>query len=150
MNIKGIIEDAVRYPFSDWKKLLIFGFILYISYFVMELAHFIGSIVTLFFIISIIGFLIGFLGSGYALRIIKSSIDGMAELPKFNSWSQMFIDGFKVYIIHLFYLIPILLPLLLFFGSIKGIINPEIFNFINTYLNEIIRAIIKWKDLYFN
>ena len=137
-----IIKDAVKYPFSDWKKILIFGFIIYISYIVSGLAHFTGSIVTIFFILSIIGFLIGFLVSGYELRIIKSSIAGMIELPKFNLWSQMFIDGFKVYIIHLFYLTPILLPLLLFLGSIKGIINPNILNFIDTYLNEVIRTII--------
>ena len=142
MNMGEIIKDSLRYPFSDWKKFLIFGFIIYISYIVRELAHFTGSIVTLFFILSIIGILIGFLVLGYELRIIKSSIAGMIELPKFNLWSQMFIDGFKVYIIHLFYLTPILLSLLLFLGSIKGIINPSILDFIDTYLNEVIRTII--------
>ena len=27
MNVGEIVEDALRYPLSDWKKVLIYGFI---------------------------------------------------------------------------------------------------------------------------
>jgi hypothetical protein len=30
MNMGGIIEDSLRYPFSDWKKILILGIIVLI------------------------------------------------------------------------------------------------------------------------
>ena len=31
MNMGGIIKNSLKYPFTDWKKILIFGFIILIS-----------------------------------------------------------------------------------------------------------------------
>ena len=69
MKISEIIKDSLRYLFSDWRKILIFGFILLFS-----------SVTTFFFqfrlnIISTLLFLIGFIISffllGYEFRIIS-------------------------------------------------------------------------------
>ena len=113
--------------------------------FIMELAHILGSTLSLYIIISVLGFLIGFLILGYGFRIIKSSLKGTAELPKFNSWAGMFKDGIKVYIVHFVYLIPIILSLLIFSGSIKGITSPGGLQIFATYSEEVIRAIISGK-----
>lgn len=59
-----------------------------------------------FELLLIIGFLIGFLVYGYLFRIMKSSFAGSAELPKFNSLSEMYLDGIKVFIVNFIYTIP--------------------------------------------
>ncbi len=44
---------------------------------------------------------------GYTLRTIKISINEENELPAFNKWKRMFIDGLKVFIVGiLYYIIP--------------------------------------------
>jgi hypothetical protein len=70
MDIGEIISDAVKYPSSDWKKLLILG-VFFILCFV---------IVGIFFVL------------GYFLRILKSTIAGADELPEFDDLGDMFID----------------------------------------------------------
>ena len=54
-------------------------------------------------------FLCGFLINGYKFRIIKTSLGGLAELPVFNNWIEMFVDGIKVSIVVVVYLLPTIL-----------------------------------------
>lgn len=114
MDLGNIIGDAVEYPFSDWKKILILGILSVISSLGIA-SLFIGTllgiknivVIILFFII---GYLIcGFLVDGYKFRIIKTTINGDEALPKFNSWIGMFIDGIKVSVVFIVYLIPAIL-----------------------------------------
>lgn len=56
------------------------------------------------------GFL--FVGSfvrGYLFKIINKSLTGFNELPGFNDWSNIFIDGIKVFIANFIYLVPVIL-----------------------------------------
>jgi hypothetical protein len=103
MNIGEIVKDSLRYPFSDWKKFLIFAVIVLMG---MLLPHFASIFGYLALIILIIGFLIQILEYGYWFRIIKSSLNGSIELPEFNTWSNMFKDGIGMFIILFIYLIP--------------------------------------------
>jgi hypothetical protein len=83
MEIGEIISDAVKYPSSNWKKVLILG---------------------VFFILSFV--IIGvFLVLGYFLRILKSTIAGVDELPEFDDWGDMFVDGLKVLVVYIVYLL---------------------------------------------
>lgn len=113
MNVGEIVKDALKYPLSDWKKILILGIIIVIngiSAVVMSLG------VTNMDVKSLlvgIGFIIGFLVSGYMLRIIKSSLDGKTELPEFNNWVDMGADGVKVFITFIVYSIPAILIILI-------------------------------------
>jgi hypothetical protein len=83
MEIGEIVSDAIKYPSSNWKKVIILG---------------------IFFILSII--IIGiFFVAGYFLRIIKSTIAGYDELPEFDDWGSMFVDGLKVFVVSIIYMI---------------------------------------------
>ncbi len=93
MNIKEIITDSVKYPFLSIENILILWGFIFIGFFIG---------LTSFFI------------NGYALRIIKSSLDGDTKPPKFNNWVRMLIDGIKVYVVSLGYSIPLFLILLIF------------------------------------
>ncbi|AEG17323.1 DUF4013 domain-containing protein [Methanobacterium paludis] len=116
MNIKGIVKDSLRYPFSDWKKILLLGIIVLVS----NLFSFSTSLRTLTLNLVIIGLIIGILIFGYEFRIIKSSLDGVNEPPEFNAWIEMFVDGIKVSIVSFVYAIPAILIILVFIVSISS------------------------------
>lgn len=109
MDTVEIIKDALKYPLSDWKKILILGVIIIITS-IINIPMLLGinnnDIIVL---LAGIGFLIGFLVNGYSFRIIKSSLDGNRKPPEFSNWINMGIEGAKVYMVYIIYLIPVIL-----------------------------------------
>ncbi len=103
MKIGEIVKDAVKYPFLDWKKLLILGFIVVIS---SVTSFFKLGVTNNALIVLSVGLVLiaGILVNGYIYRIIKSSLDGTGDLPEFNKWKTMFTDGFRVLIVFMAYL----------------------------------------------
>jgi len=126
MNIGKIIGDSVKYPLSNWKNFLILGIIFVISSLYLDIGQ-LGANTVIIGILGVIGFIVGLLSDGYTLRIIKSSLADFQELPEFNAWVDMFIDGIKVFIVSIVYLIPAILIIAfaaLSFGSaLIGIIS---------------------------
>ena len=109
MDVGEIVSDAIKYPISDWKKIVMLGIIIVISS-ISSLAIAAGiTNGTIVMGLSIIGFLVGLLVSGYILRIIKASLTGVSEIPDFDSWPDMFIDGIKVLVVGIVYSIPAIL-----------------------------------------
>jgi multisubunit Na+/H+ antiporter MnhG subunit len=126
MDIGEVISDAIKYPLSDWTKILTLGIILVIAS--------IGSIVGTFMsngilisVLGLIGFLVGLLGYGYPFRIIKSSLAGISELPEFDEFPNMFIDGIKVAIVGFIYSLPAILIILIFAATtiLSILVNPS-------------------------
>ncbi|HMK54968.1 MAG TPA: DUF4013 domain-containing protein [Methanobacteriaceae archaeon] len=104
MDVGDLLSDATRYPLSDWKKLIILG---------------------LLFILSIL-IIPGFLALGYVFRVLKASIAGSDELPDFDQWGEMFLDGFKVFVVQIaYFLIPGLVIFLGLWTSINSLISIE-------------------------
>ena len=129
MNIGEIIKDAVRNPLLDLKKLVILGIIILINSICLDYLTVIGNVVVI--IISIvIGLLSSIISNGYLFKILKPSLAVGAELPDFNDFNDMFIDGIKVLIVSIVYLIPAIFLIIIFFNesftNILGIIitNP--------------------------
>ncbi|HOI40226.1 MAG TPA: DUF4013 domain-containing protein [Methanobacterium sp.] len=111
MEIGEIISNSINFPSQDWKKVLILGILFLISIVIIPI----------------------FLVMGYCFRILKSSIAGFNELPDFDEWGAMFIDGLKVFVVQLIYfLIP---AIVIFLGvwasiasvSLTGMTDPTIF-----------------------
>jgi hypothetical protein len=122
MNIKEILKDSVRYPLSDWKKILLLGIIFVIGNLsnTAESNSLVIINITVTFFLGIISFLILLLAVGYQFRIIKSSLIGLAEPPEFNKWIDMFKDGVKLFLVKTVYTIPAILIIILaalFFAS---------------------------------
>jgi hypothetical protein len=130
MEIGEIISDALKYPSSDWTKVIILGVI------------FIASIV----IVPI------FLGIGYLFRIIKATLAGSDELPDFDEIGDMFVDGLKIFVVGIVYAIPLIIIaaiISLIFGYSQAtaidtgtITGFGLFAFIAGYIIYIIVAII--------
>jgi hypothetical protein len=105
MDVTAIIKDSLRYPLSDWKKILILGIIIVISD-VLSVFQSLGvAKKDLIPFLVVVGFLIGLLVNGYLFRIVRSSLEGHNALPKFNKWISMFYDGFKVFTTFIAYFI---------------------------------------------
>ncbi len=95
MEIGEIISESVKYPSSNWKKVIILG------------------ILTLLSILIIPAFLV----MGYILRTIKASIAGLDGLPEFDEWGEMFFDGLKVFVVEVVYFIIPLIVILAGVGA---------------------------------
>ena len=85
MNVSDIISDSIKYPSSNWGKVLILGVICIASILVIPI----------------------FLVYGYVFRIIKATLAGMDELPEFDEIGEMFIDGLKILVVGIVYAIPV-------------------------------------------
>jgi hypothetical protein len=108
MDIGDVVGDAIRYPSHDWKKVIIFIIIVIISMLIGRAGIILG----------IIGLIISFLAYGYVLRVVKASIAGSNELPEFDEWSEMFVEGIKLFLVNLFYSIPAIIASALLAASV--------------------------------
>ena len=80
MSINGNISNSLQYPIKNWVKLIILGIILIIP-------------------------IVNLIGLGYYLRIIKSTLAGLDELPDFERVGELFINGIKILIVCIIYAI---------------------------------------------
>ncbi|MCE5214609.1 MAG: DUF4013 domain-containing protein [Methanobacterium sp.] len=83
------------------------GIILVIGSIVGGLPNYLGFYnTTTMIIFSILAWLIGLFSSGYQLRILEFSIAGINELPNFDKWGELFINGIKYFLVGFIYFIP--------------------------------------------
>lgn len=80
MNVNRNIIDSLWYPIKNLLKLILLGIILIIP-------------------------IVNFIGLGYYLRIIKSTLAGSDKLPGFERVGELFIDGIKVLVVSIIYAI---------------------------------------------
>ena len=99
--ILDIYKDALEYSAKDWKTLVILGVICLFSFLLLP----------------------AFLITGYNYRVINNAVHGIINgrdpLPDFNDLIEMFVDGVKVVIVQVLYL---LVPMIIFllFAIIAG------------------------------
>jgi len=103
MDMGEIIGDAFKYPVSNWKRLLILGVIVLISQFSMEIIMGYGNVYGLLYFLLIPALVASILILGYQFRTIRTSIMGENELPEFNEWTKLFLDGLRLFITSLVY-----------------------------------------------
>ena len=97
MDISDIISDSIKYPSSNWGKVLILGIIMIASILIVPI----------------------FLLYGYIFRIIKATLAGIDELPDFDEIGEMFVDGIKVFVVAIIYAIPVVI-ISIIIGAITG------------------------------
>ncbi len=105
MNIKEIIYDSLDYSSSDWMKVIILGFI--------SLFLFMGILGMSNGEIYIILLIPGIFSLGYLFRVLKDTLNGSDQIPDFDGWWEMFIDGLRVTLVVLIYTIPVILVTLI-------------------------------------
>lgn len=134
MKISDLLDDAFQFPLSNKKKYLGFGgiYLLYLAIIVAFtfLFLYLDENVLIITIGGILALVVLLTLSGYQLRTIKESIEGHQEPPEFNNWAEMFINGFKLGLTELIYMI---LPILFIFAGlipiVESMVNQSIPNF---------------------
>jgi hypothetical protein len=108
MEIEKITEESLKYPSQRWDIVIILG-VMTVTFFLIFPAFFI---------------------CGYALRIIRSTLEETSEVPPFNEQiDTLFLNGLKVFLITILYaLLPIFLTLIWIFTGFSGI-SPQSFQF---------------------
>ncbi|AUB54875.1 hypothetical protein BK007_01810 [Methanobacterium subterraneum] len=124
MSIKEIIIDSIKYPFLDWKKILILGMIVVIykiplNMFPINLQN---GFTDQFLVIAL---LINCFIIGYFFKIIQYSLKDTRELPKFSKWVNLFKNGFKVTFVSFIYSIPATLPIVILNSSLLNFYSHE-------------------------
>ncbi len=105
MNIGEIIGDAVRYPLSDPKKLLIFGIFFVFAMLYSNFTTTGAPNLPLIFILVVLALIAFVFIFGYELRILRATLAGLIEIPEFDDPVDMFFDGLKVVVVGIVYTI---------------------------------------------
>ncbi|MBE6505048.1 MAG: DUF4013 domain-containing protein [Methanobrevibacter millerae] len=105
--ILDIYKDSFEYAAKDWKTLIVLGVFCLLSFLLIPI----------------------FLITGYIYRVVDNAVHGVINgrdpLPEFNDIVDMFIDGVKVVIVQIVYLIvPIIIFLI--FAAIASSLNNAI------------------------
>ena len=118
MEIGEIFGDAFKYPISDFQKMLIVG-VLYVICNLGSIFKQIGFYnSSIYFILSIVGFIISFILFGYGLSIIKASIDLDDIIPELDLKKNL-VDGIKYFVvIFVYYIIPTIITIVI--GLVLG------------------------------
>ncbi|MDO5860711.1 DUF4013 domain-containing protein [Methanobrevibacter sp.] len=109
--ILDIYKDALEYSAKDWKTLVVLGVISLFSFLLLPI----------------------FLLTGYNYRVINTAVHGVINgrdsLPDFDDLIKMFVDGVKVVIVQIAYLLVPAIVFLIFAivaGSLSGIASSAI------------------------
>lgn len=143
MDMGEIIGDSFKFPVSNWKRLLIFGVIIVLSQFLLEIMMGYGRTYTLVFWLVIPSLIASILMNGYQLRTIGTSIRGEDEPPVFNEWTRMLLEGLRVIVLTLLYMIiPTLVLIAGFALLIAGSSGVSIFGLLVLLLGLIMLFIV--------
>lgn len=107
MKLTEIYSNAIKWPFSNIKALLIFGIVLIIgslSTFVPALIGQPTSYVPLQIIFTILSIIVAFITGGYVISLIRNSINLSDEIPCISLKTNL-IDGLKFLVVALVYII---------------------------------------------
>lgn len=101
--MKEIMRGSLLYPFTGFFKILVLGFLLIFATFGVILSPMaLNYPVNL----SVFGWVFVFVLYGYLVRVIDSSFHGFDKLPDFNNVFGLFVEGLKMSIVGVLYLIP--------------------------------------------
>lgn len=102
MDAGEITSNALKYPLTNFKKVLILGILTVLSSLIIP----------------------GFLVLGYVFKIIKSTLEDSSELPEFNNWTSMFVDGLKVFgVLFIYTFIPSIIIILGIWGALLPLLT---------------------------
>lgn len=130
MNITELFKDVFNYSTRDWGKVLILGALIF-GILILALITGISAIFGQIAVVAIIGIItglfaiiVGLIYNGYGLTVIRDTIINRnisiagkePTLPEFK-WSENIIDGLKVLILTILYMIiPAIVGIILAYG----------------------------------
>lgn len=153
-SITDVVKEGLKYPFNDGKKVLTLGIILLVSslvsifmdYMVFDNMRVLAdaapvetvqaaisalppSNVALVVLSWIITFALAIFCAGYLYNVIKYSIENRSDLPGFADIKNIFVNGIKIIIVEIAYMI---LPGILLLLGIMLAVNEAVSSSVNT------------------
>lgn len=153
-SITDVVKEGLKYPFNDGKKVLTLGIILLVSslvsifmdYMVFDNMRVLAdaapvetvqaaisalppSNVALVVLSWIITFALAIFCAGYLYNVIKYSIENRSDLPGFVDIKNIFVNGIKIIIVEIAYMI---LPGILLLLGIMLAVNEAVSSSVNT------------------
>lgn len=153
-SITDVVKEGLKYPFNDGKKVLTLGIILLVSslvsifmdYMVFDNMRVLAdaapvetvqaaisalppSNVALVVLSWIITFALAIFCAGYLYNVIKYSIENRSDLPGFAGIKNIFVNGIKIIIVEIAYMI---LPAILLLLGIMLAVNEAVSSSVNT------------------
>ena len=137
-NISEIFKNALTYPTTDIKALIILGILFVINGLSSVLIDF-GFNTTGYvsLVLGLVTIIVSIIISGYEISVIKEGIEKGTGIPQIDPMKN-FVDGIKVVILNIvYYIIPTIITFILLFatGTINAIVNILMF-----YSNNSINA----------
>ena len=107
MEIMEILKDAIKYPFSDIKTLVIIGVIFLVISLCKSLGQYENN--ALVILGGIISLILGLIVAGYSLDVLKFGTELNDAMPALNL-KENIINGIKLWIVNIvYYIIPIII-----------------------------------------
>lgn len=110
MDVDQIIVDALKYPTLNWGKVFTLGAFIIVPFLILFGALLLGgfinnlAITLLFIILGLIILILAMIAIyGYLFRVIKASLADINELPNFDDWGGMLVDGVKILVVNIIY-----------------------------------------------
>ena len=120
MYFGEIFSNSLKYPISDYQKLLIVGVIFVLTSLSAIFLQFGIYNKTLSLIFGLVAFIANILLFGYGLSVIKQGIELEDVIPDFD-WVTNFVDGIKYIVVSFVYLlIPTLITTVVAFALGSG------------------------------
>ena len=125
MDLNYIFSDAIRYPFRDYKKLLILGLLLIFTELGSIYLVYGSGNIAIYLVACVIGLIFGIYVAGYSISVMNKGTEYSDDVPEFDLHKN-FIDGFKTFIISIIYfIIPtiILIVAAILFAGISALLS---------------------------
>jgi hypothetical protein len=117
MDLDAIVNDALKYPYQTLERVLVLGAVplgaMIIALVILLALAFTGSEAALAaggMVGFMLLFLSGFFVAGYYLRVMQSTLKGEEGLPDFSRPGELLLNGLKLLLVQVVYL---LIPLLI-------------------------------------
>jgi len=98
------LTDALRYPLSNVKMILLLGLVLLLADLVNEVHGTDKFSAILKVALTLVAVVMSLLEAGYLFKVIEETIRGSDSLPEFNQLKSIFIHGTKEIIVTIMYL----------------------------------------------
>ena len=135
MEFGEIFSNALKYPISDYKRLLILGVICLVINIPVVLTQFNYVNASLFLVWTLVAIILGLLILGYSLSIMKKGIDLEDEIPDID-FTKNLVDGIKSFVVtFIYYLIPTIIVSIIGITSLASFLGSIDKNAISTATN---------------
>ena len=131
MDLRDIIQDAIKYPINDNRKFLIFCALIVIMSLSTILPSYGVNNDTLNMVLTLITLIVAFVVLGYLIEVLKGGTEGETTLPDLD-YVKHFILGIKAMILEIIYfIIPLILTIIVasasgLFSSLTKMVNSSV------------------------